>query len=64
MHRYRIQLAAAAALVALTALPAPRALATSGAPSARPVTEKDPFAVVPVRTTFDGAATVTTGAAV
>ncbi|HKN90559.1 MAG TPA: hypothetical protein VJ622_09775 [Acidimicrobiia bacterium] len=41
MHRYRIQLAAAAALVALTALPAPRALATSGAPSARPVTEKD-----------------------
>ena len=40
MRTYRIQLAGAAALVALTALPAPRALAVGPAP-ARPVTEKD-----------------------
>src|SRR5205807_8733875 len=41
IHRYPSQLAAASATVARPALPTPRALATSGAPSARPVTEKD-----------------------
>jgi len=44
MRRFRIQYVAVAAVAALTTLPAPRALATGGAPPAGPVTEKD-FAV-------------------
>src|SRR4051812_19685484 len=46
-------------LAPVTSMPATRL-----AVEARPVTENDPLAVVPVSTTFGGAATVTTGAAV